>query len=993
MDRKEEFVGAKVKTIQGDEKSVTKVNYFKGNDSSKWKSNISTYNVVNLGEIYKGIELRLKAYGNNVEKLFCVKPDANPDQIKIRLSGIQPPESPLEKGARGLWINDEGQLEAETELGPVKFTKPIAYQEINGKRVDVGVEYRVESSEAENKSSKHKTCNSKLMSTHPKSTIQNLSSTSIGDPKSKIANRKLEYGFKVASYDKTKDLIIDPLLASTYLGGSKDDIGYSLALDTSGNVYVTGRTSSTDFPTTSGAYDTSQNGSYDVFVSKLNGDLTTLLASAYLGGDSYDTASSLALDVSGNIYITGGTKSSDFPTTTDAYDVSYNGGNGDYFVSKLNGDLTNLISSTYLGGSSDEFYSTYAYAHSFILIDTDENIYVTGNTSSSDFPITTQAYDTSYNGCDAFVAKLNGNLTSLLASTFLGGSSVDGGYSIAKDSDENIFVTGWTFSEDFPTTLSAYDTFYNGGEFDVFVSKLNKDLTTLIASTYLGGSQYNNYATSDYVYSIALDSNGNIILAGYTGSSDFPTTSGAYDTTYGDTFNGNAFISKLNEDLTNLLASTFLGGTDEDEITSITVDPKGDIYVTGSTKSSDFPTTTDAYDTSYGGGGRNSFVSKLNSELTSLSASTYLGGSECYSISIDKNTNIYLAGLTTSSNFPTTISAYDTSFNGNVDAFVSKLNSNLSAPRDTTIPTGSISINDGVSYTNFTTTTLSLSASDSTGVAGYYLSTNSTKPSSGDTSWTSISSTTSYSADVSFNLDSGDGSKTVYVWYKDEAENVSDTASDSLTLDTTVPTVTISSPTSDETNTTTNSTISLDGSASDSTSGINSVKWSNSNGESGMASGTTNWSISSINLSSGDNTITVIATDNAGNTGKDTVTVTYMGQTSTPTPSPKVTPTSSVCEPESVELSHSKLILKRRAKSEVAIAVLGEDSCPVENETIYVEINSSGKRRVSVTPSSQVTDENGDAVFTITAKNKVGNARVTFKAGSLEKSMIVKVMK
>ena len=236
---KEEFVGAKVKTIQGEEKSVTKVNYFKGNAPEKWKTDVSTYDFVNLGEIYKGIELKLKAYGNNVEKLFCVKPDANPDQIKISLSGIQPPESPFskgdfadiplnkggegvvfrgdEKGARGLWVNEHGELVAETELGPVKFTKPVAYQEINGKRVDVSVEYRVESSEAENKSSKHKTCNSKLMSTNPKSSIQNLSSTQtcprlregIGDP-------KLEYGFTVASYDKKKELIIDPLLASTF---------------------------------------------------------------------------------------------------------------------------------------------------------------------------------------------------------------------------------------------------------------------------------------------------------------------------------------------------------------------------------------------------------------------------------------------------------------------------------------------------------------------------------------------------------------------------------------------------------------------------------------------------------------------------------------------------------------------------------------------------------------------------------------------------------
>src|SRR3989304_2944466 len=137
-------------------------------------------------------------------------------------------------GRRGLSVNEHGELEVETEFGPVKFTKPIAYQEINGKRVDVSVEYRVESSEAENKSSKHKTCNSKLISTNPKSTIQNLSSTSIGDPKSAIHNPQLEYGFKVASYDKTKDLIIDPLLASTYLGGYSMDYCYSMTIDSDG---------------------------------------------------------------------------------------------------------------------------------------------------------------------------------------------------------------------------------------------------------------------------------------------------------------------------------------------------------------------------------------------------------------------------------------------------------------------------------------------------------------------------------------------------------------------------------------------------------------------------------------------------------------------------------------------------------------------------------------------------------------------------------------
>jgi len=279
---KETLVGGRVQEITGNEKAVTKVSYFKGNDKSQWKTNISAYDVVSLGEIYDGIELKLKAYGNNVEKLFCIKPDANPEQIKISLSGIQPsgnppPLSPSVRGtggcpplagaggglgARGLWVNEYGELVAETELGPVKFTKPVAYQEINGKRVDVSVEYKIQKSEL-----------------NPKSTIQNLSSTQtyprlregIGDPKSaiknveaevsnpksKIANRKLEYGFTVASYDRTKDLIIDPLLASTYLGGSsKIDVGYSLALDTSGT------------------YDTSYNGgALDLFVSKLDGNL------------------------------------------------------------------------------------------------------------------------------------------------------------------------------------------------------------------------------------------------------------------------------------------------------------------------------------------------------------------------------------------------------------------------------------------------------------------------------------------------------------------------------------------------------------------------------------------------------------------------------------------------------------------------------------------------------------------------------------------------
>ena len=257
----------------------------------------------------------------------------------------------------GLWVNEHGELVAETELGPVKFTKPVAYQEIDGKRVDVAVDYILQNTKPETQNSKRQ---------FPKSSIQNLSSTSIGDPKSKIVNHKCIYGFAVASYDRTKDLIIDPLLASTYLGRTGYDVGYSLALDTSGNVYVTGYTASTDFPTTSGAYDISFNGGYyDVFVSKLDGGLTSLLASTYLGGSGDDSGllastygggsgddsgGSLALDTSGNVYVTGHTWSTDFPTTSGAYDTSFNSGGYypyDVFFLKLVDDLSSLLASTY----------------------------------------------------------------------------------------------------------------------------------------------------------------------------------------------------------------------------------------------------------------------------------------------------------------------------------------------------------------------------------------------------------------------------------------------------------------------------------------------------------------------------------------------------------------------------------------------------------------------------------------------------------------------
>ena len=604
-----------ISNVKGENKAITKVNYFKGKDPSNWQKNIPTYNLISFGEIYKGIELKLKAYGKNIEKLFYIKAGANPENIKLKI-----------KGAKSLNVNKNGELEVETGLGVVKFTKPVAYQgHAQAGKKYVEVAYVIKGN---------------------------------------------EYSFKVKDYDRTKKLIIDPLLASTYLGGNGCDEIHSIAIDSSGNVYVAGYTHSSDFPVTPDVYDTGLNGNSDAFVSKFDSNLQHLLASTYLGGSGYDWANSIAINSGGNVYVAGSTSSADFPVTPGAYDTTWNGNTA--FVSKLDGNLQNLLASTFLGGSdTDDVYS--------ISIDSNGNVYVAGITFSLDFPVTEGAYDTSYNtgvnSCDAFVSKFDSNLENLLASTFLGGSNTDGAYPISIDSNGNVYVAGHTSSSEFPTTSGAYDTTLDG-EVDAFVSKFDSNLQNLLASTYLGGS-----ITYEYVYSIAIDSSGNVYVAGITFSSDFPVTPGAYDTSWnGGEFD--AFVSKFDGNLQNLLASTFLGGVETDHIGSISIAASGNIYVAGHTSSSEFPTTSGAYDTTLDGE-FDAFVSKFDSNLENLLASTFLGGSDtddARSISIDSTGNVYVAGITDSLDFPVTPGAYDTSWNGgDCDAFVSKFDGNLSA--------------------------------------------------------------------------------------------------------------------------------------------------------------------------------------------------------------------------------------------------------------------------------------------------------------------------
>ena len=386
----------------------------------------------------------------------------------------------------------------------------------------------------------------------------------------------------------------------------------------------------------------------------------TLSYSTYLGGNFFEYGEAIAVDGAGNTYVTGYTASTNFPTTPGAYQTTL-AGPYDVFITKLNAGGSSLVYSTFLGGSGGA--SGYG-----ITVDGAGEAYVTGETASTDFPTTAGAYQTTKAGSnDVFITKLNATGSSLVYSTYLGGGTIDIGQGIAVDSAGNAYVSGYTLSTDFPTTAGAFQT--TGGGYNAFVTKLNAAGSGLIYSTYLGGSNV------DAAGGIALDSSGNAYVTGYTYSTNFPTTLGAFQTTFGGG-SGDAFVTKLNAAGSGLIYSTYLGGSGEDGGSKLEVDGAGNAYVTGATASTNFPTTPGAYQTTLAGA-HDAFITKLNAAGSGLIYSTYLGGTDvdqASGIAFDGAGNAYVSGYTLSTDFPTTAGAFQTTYGGSGDAFVTKLN-------------------------------------------------------------------------------------------------------------------------------------------------------------------------------------------------------------------------------------------------------------------------------------------------------------------------------
>jgi hypothetical protein len=586
---------------KGIEKLESNSNFFLGSEPTNWATDVPNYKTIVYENLYDKIDLIFQSVPEGLKYEFIIHPGGRVQDIKLKYNGA------------GLSTDDKN-LFLQTPLGQITDGELFVYQNLDGKQIS-------------------------------KST--------------KILVNENVVSYEV-DYDMNNTLVIDPLIYSTYLGGLDKDKAYSVAVDTSNNAYITGNTWSLNFPTTPGAYNDTHNGSKDIFVSKLNSTGKGLVFSTFVGGTYNDEARDIVLDSSNNIYVTGYTESTNFPTTSSVVNLTYNGGLFDIIVFKLNSTGNGLGYSTYFGGGD------YEYGMSIIL-DSSNNAYVTGYTWSDDFPTSNGAVNRTLNGWeDAFVIKFNAAGSSILYSTLLGGSSRDFAYSIVVDSSRNAYVTGTTYSQDFPTTLNAFNSSNNGSS-DIFVFKLNPTGTSLIYSTYIGGTK------EDQGRDIALDSSNHAYITGWTWSADFPLTPDAYDQKKGTWTD--AVIFRLNAAGSKLVYSTFIGGSEEDYGNSIALDSSKNAYITGYTLSSDFPTTIEAYDTN-SNKWEDGFVLILNSSGKQLMYSTFIGGSEedyAQSIFLDSLNNGYITGYTVSSDFPTTPGAIDSTYNDYEDVFVFKL--------------------------------------------------------------------------------------------------------------------------------------------------------------------------------------------------------------------------------------------------------------------------------------------------------------------------------
>jgi len=803
-----------------------KSNYFIGSDRSKWRTGIPNYSRVRYRGIYPGVDLIYYGNQGQLEFDFVVSPGADPKSVALKFGRHE-----------HVTIGSDGSLQLGLKQNAVLLHRPNVYQIDHGRKRSVNGEFVF------------------------------------------LADRRV--GIRVGSYDRTEPLVIDPVLAySTYLGANNGDADAdAIAVDSRGVAYVVGSTSSTNFPVFDG-YQSTGPTSYLAFVAELDPSGSYLMYSTYLGGTGESYGDSVAVDQNANVYVTGYTFGTDFPIVNGFQLSNNNTAGGNAFIARIDTtqtDTASLVYSSYLGGGGNPnnpnpWLGDLAFG---IAADSSGRAYVTGvttsDTSIAPFPTTGSAYQSSLSSPsgNAFLSVVDTNqpgAASLVYSTYLGGDGPgaligDGGVGVAVDNSGDAYLVGETTSDSsgpFPTTPNAFQSTLdspNGNAFLTEIATTKSGLQSLVYSTYFGGSTTN--PLGDYGAAVTIDSAGKLYVAGDAESSDFPVTSGAFQPT--NSADGKAFVAKFDlsqSGAQSLVYSTFLGGTNSssgDTASGIAVGANGDAFVTGTTSSTDFPTTSDAFQSTLKSTNANAFLTEINSDGTADLYSTYLGGSSSFGdlatgVALDALGNPYVVGTTESVDFPTTTGAFQTTITPNPQTgFVAKF-ALIANPQITAgmLPSpNSNAWNNSPVTVNFTCTP-------------------------GPAPIQSCSPPVIVRTEGANQVASG----TVV----DDLNNTSTTTA-SVDLDMTAPVVTITSPSNGASVGT--GSVTVTGTITDTLSGPGSVTC---HGTQAALNGS---SFScSVQLSSGANSITVIGSDLAGNASSASISVTNTGasgQTNPPT--------------------------------------------------------------------------------------------------------------
>jgi len=573
-------------------------NYFLGSDKNKWKSNVKSFKNVVISNLYNNIDIELYSENKTLKYDITLKPGARISDLKF-----------IYEGAVSI-KKDYGELVVETSVGNIIEKRPFAYQIIDNKLVQIDVEYKIDGN-----------------------------TISFEAPN---------------SFDSAYNLIIDPkLIFSTYSGSSVDNFGFTATYDQSGHLYSGGiAMEPTDppdgtYPVTAGAFQTVWKGGdvtylgsgqvimpCDMSISKYSPDGTTLLYATYLGGSANEYPHSLVVDKKGQLIVFGTTKSADYPFTQNAFDTSLNGAH-DIVITVFDSSGSNLVGSTYIGGSLDDGINNdvlrYFYADDFrgdVIADDSLNIYVASASYSNDFPYTANAYQKQLKGWqDGVLMKFNPDLSQLIWSTYLGGDDNDAIFSVDLGQDSNIYVSGTTNSYTFPTSPNAYKSTFNGGLTDGFAAVISKDGSKIVNATYIGTSE------KDFVYSLELDKSGNIFVVGVSEGA-MPIKGNVYQN-----LDGKQFLCKFDKSLSNLLVSTVFGSGKRPQpditVNAFLVDDCNRIYVSGwggttfgmwSGNTRDMPLTSDAIQNTTDG--EDFYLILFNKDATGLLYATYFGGNQ-----------------------------------------------------------------------------------------------------------------------------------------------------------------------------------------------------------------------------------------------------------------------------------------------------------------------------------------------------------------------------